>query len=396
MVSGINNSQCVIVFVTKKYTEKVAGNNAEDNCQLEFNYSARMKTANHMIPVVMEKGMENTRTWKGEVGMVLGGQKYVRAHGDLNDEAYLNKTANELYDDIMAMIHHKKAKDFQLKDTSSPIPLNKDMSSSRSQTEVRDCPACVTEISSSSDLSSSNKTALQSSVQATPVNAQLKTTNPSVESNFRKHIYPDGGVYEGDYEDDKKNGKGKYTWSDGGVYEGDYKDDKMNGKGKFTWPDGGVYEGDFKDEKMNGKGKLTYSDGRVYDGDWKDDKRNGKGKDTWSDGRVYDGDWKDHKRNGKGKHTWSDGAVYDGDYKDDKRNGKGKYTWSDGGVYEGDYKDDQRNGKGKETYPDGGVYEGDYKDDKRNGKGKYTWPDGRVYEGDWKDDQMSINSCSTM
>ena len=132
MVSGINNSQCVIVFVTKKYTEKVAGDNAEDNCQLEFNFSARTKTANHMIPVVMEKGMGNTRTWKGEVGMVLGGQMYVSAHGDLNDEAYLNKTADELYDAIMAMIHHK-AKDFQLKDTPSPIPLNKDMSSPRSQ-----------------------------------------------------------------------------------------------------------------------------------------------------------------------------------------------------------------------------------------------------------------------
>ncbi len=62
------------------------------------------------------------------------------------------------------------------------------------KTEVRDCPACVTEISSSSDLSSSNKTALQSSVQATPVISQLK--KPSVESNFKKHTYPDGAVYE--------------------------------------------------------------------------------------------------------------------------------------------------------------------------------------------------------
>ena len=58
------------------------------------------------------------------------------------------------------------------------------------KTEVRDCPACVKEISSSSDLSSANKTALQSSVQATPVNSQLKTTKPSVESNFRKPYFP--------------------------------------------------------------------------------------------------------------------------------------------------------------------------------------------------------------
>ena len=143
MVSGINNSQCVIVFVTKKYTEKVSGNNAEDNCQLEFNYAARTKTANHMIPVVMEKGMGITRTWKGEVGLVLGGQMYVDLHGDLNDEAYLNKKVDELHDAIMAVIHHK-AKDFHLKDTPSPIPSSKDMSSPSSQSAATNATTAIT------------------------------------------------------------------------------------------------------------------------------------------------------------------------------------------------------------------------------------------------------------
>ena len=124
-------------------------------------------------------------------------------------------------------------------------------------TEVRDCPACVKEISSSSDLSSSNKTALQSRVKATPVNSQLKTTKPSVESNFRKHTYPDGGVYEGNWEEGKRNGKGKHTYSNGNTYDGDWKNDKRNGKGKSTYPSGAVYEGDFKDDKRNGKGKYT-------------------------------------------------------------------------------------------------------------------------------------------
>jgi hypothetical protein len=186
------------------------------------------------------------------------------------------------------------------------------------KTEVRDCPACVTEISSSSDLSSSNKTALHSSVQATPVNSQLMTTKPSVESNFKKHIYPDGAVYEGSWEEGKRNGKGKYTFSNGDTYDGDWKDDKINGKGKYTWPNGGVYEGDFKDTKKNGKGKYTWSDRGVYEGDYKDDKMNGKGKYTYPDGGVYEGDFKDDNKNGKGKYTWPDGRVYDGDWKDDK------------------------------------------------------------------------------
>jgi len=165
------------------------------------------------------------------------------------------------------------------------------------KTEVRNCPACVKEISSSSDLSSSNKTVLQSRVQATPVNSQLKTTKPSVESNFKKHTYPDGGVYEGNWEEGKRNGKGRCTFSNGHTYDGDWKDDKRIGKGKYTWPNGEVYEGDFMDGKMNGKGKLTYLDGGVYEGDYKDGLMNGKGKYTWSDGGVYDGDWKDDNMN---------------------------------------------------------------------------------------------------
>jgi hypothetical protein len=32
--SGIDKASCVIVCVTRRYCEKVAGNNAEDNCKL--------------------------------------------------------------------------------------------------------------------------------------------------------------------------------------------------------------------------------------------------------------------------------------------------------------------------------------------------------------------------
>jgi hypothetical protein len=53
MCDGIDNSNCIIVFITKNYVEKVAGSNANDNCQLEFNYAFRRKSASRMIAVVM-------------------------------------------------------------------------------------------------------------------------------------------------------------------------------------------------------------------------------------------------------------------------------------------------------------------------------------------------------
>lgn len=105
MVSGIENAQCVVVFITKRYNEKVSGDNGEDNCQLEFNYAAMRKTSARMVTVVMEERMRNTREWTGEVGMVLGGRLYVDICGDLNDVEYLNAKADELYKSIMGVIN---------------------------------------------------------------------------------------------------------------------------------------------------------------------------------------------------------------------------------------------------------------------------------------------------
>ena len=48
------------------------------------------------------------------------------------------------------------------------------------KTEVRDCPACLKEMSSSSDLSSSNKPTVQSDVDSNSVNSKLKAHNTSV------------------------------------------------------------------------------------------------------------------------------------------------------------------------------------------------------------------------
>jgi hypothetical protein len=120
MVAGIDNAQCVVVFITKRYTEKVAGDNAEDNCHLEFNYAALRKTATRMISVVMEERMRNTRTWGVEVAMVLGGRLYVDLCGDLSDDTYLNKKADELYEAISGVIG-LKVKDFHL-EQGSPSP----------------------------------------------------------------------------------------------------------------------------------------------------------------------------------------------------------------------------------------------------------------------------------
>ena len=43
MCSGIDGATVVIVFITKRYCDKVGGTSGqEDNCKLEFNYARRL------------------------------------------------------------------------------------------------------------------------------------------------------------------------------------------------------------------------------------------------------------------------------------------------------------------------------------------------------------------
>jgi hypothetical protein len=64
----------------------------------------------------------------------------------------------------------------------------------------------------------------------------------------------------------------KETYADGNIYEGEWKDDKRSGRGKLTYASGEVYEGEFKDGDFNGQGTKTYPDGRRESGTWRDDK----------------------------------------------------------------------------------------------------------------------------
>ena len=54
------------------------------------------------------------------------------------------------------------------------------------------------------------------------------------------------------------------TWikepCEGDVYEGDWKNDQRTGKGILKYHDGDVYEGEFNKGKKEGKGTMKYKD----------------------------------------------------------------------------------------------------------------------------------------
>ena len=99
MVAGIEDSAICVVFVTKRYLDKVAQReNPNDNCKREFGYAVRKKTANRIVTVVMEARMQNTGNWEGAVGVDLGGQLYhdLSGEGDLVDETIVGAIADEI------------------------------------------------------------------------------------------------------------------------------------------------------------------------------------------------------------------------------------------------------------------------------------------------------------
>ncbi len=62
------------------------------------------------------------------------------------------------------------------------------------------------------------------------------------------------------------------------------------------------YEGEWKNNKRNGKEKITWTDGKwkddIYEGEFKDDYRHGRGVYIWENGDVYDGEWNQGLKHG--------------------------------------------------------------------------------------------------
>ena len=71
-----------------------------------------------------------------------------------------------------------------------------------------------------------------------------------------KSEYADDKEYDGDWVNNKLQGKGRFKWPDGRVYTGEYVNDKKDGKGQFEWPDGKKYNGDWKNGKQHGIGEY--------------------------------------------------------------------------------------------------------------------------------------------
>ena len=217
-------------------------------------------------------------------------------------------------------------------------------------------------------------------------------------NNFGKEY--EGGtnllIYEGEYLNGKRHGKGKEFWDNGNIsFEGEYLNGKSNGKGKFYQVFGILrFEGEYLNNKqwigtgyddygqikyklkneINGKGKEYYwYNGKLFfEGDYLNGRKNGKGKEYYNNGKIkFEGEYFNNlKWTGKVYDLLNNNIVYE------LKDGKGFLKEYDDYYkfrYEGEYLNGLLNGKVKKYwyyYGDILIYEGEYLNGVRNGKGK--------------------------
>ena len=111
-------------------------------------------------------------------------------------------------------------------------------------------------------------------------------------------ITTDKLIFEGEYLNGKRNGKGKEYYDNGKLkYEGEYLNGKnWNGKG---YNKNGII--DFQIEDGNGKIKEYNRSGELkFYGKYKNGEKNGKGKEYEFGELKFYGKYKNGERNGKG------------------------------------------------------------------------------------------------
>ena len=166
--------------------------------------------------------------------------------------------------------------------------------------------------------------------------------------------------YTGATQNGVPHGKGTIVYPNGEKIAGDWADGKLNGYAKHYNSDNlVVYEGEFKDHLKHGKGKQYSFDAAtlLYDGEWKNGLKHGKGTFYDTHGSVvYDGEYENDKRTGKGILYSGNRIVYSGSFKNGEFCGKGiSFHFCGSIAYSGEWKNSKPHGFGASFNEDGST-----------------------------------------
>jgi hypothetical protein len=163
MCRGIDSSTIVLVALTRRYLQKVAGHDMMDNCKKEFLYADQRKGGQKMVGIVMEPGLYDTKEWYGPVGMTLGSQLYVdfsdHSIWQLGNEEQFEAKIKELHKRIVDRIHSQN----EVLVSCALYPLSSPFSSTTNLTR-----ACSAPLSTSSAMTPIDTTSASASFSGRP------------------------------------------------------------------------------------------------------------------------------------------------------------------------------------------------------------------------------------
>jgi hypothetical protein len=122
---------------------------------------------------------------------------------------------------------------------------------------------------------------------------------------FGMELFNDNSNYQGNFVRGEMQGKGRLTWDDKSYYEGDFVKSTITGAGIYK-SGSHKYNGEWKDNKPDGKGRYDFTNtGSVfYDGAYVKGRKEGEGVFVNSDKNIkYEGQWSCDKPHGNGTYT---------------------------------------------------------------------------------------------
>ena len=229
-----------------------------------------------------------------------------------------------------------------------------------------------------------------------------------------KEYYYYNVIFEGEYINGEKNGKGiQFIFNNNSAFpdekfEGNYSNGKKHSIGKeYDEENNLIFQGYYL-YNYKSKGTEYYNDGKVkYVGEYLFNQKwngkiydkngtviyeiiNGTGsiKDYYSDGELkYQGIFSNEQGNIIKYGSYGQ-IIYEGRFKNGEKNGEGKeFNYNNHGmkelVYYGEFLNGRRwNGFGKESF-ENLVYEGGYSKGQITGKGKLYWCDRLIFNGEF-------------
>lgn len=172
---------------------------------------------------------------------------------------------------------------------------------------------------------------------------------------------------------DCKDGFGKYDYGFA-IYEGNFINEKPNGKGTMDYGNGEKFVGNFKNGQEDGDG-ILYKNNLAKNVNYSNGKMKIKEKSVVIGGNIptVAGCEKGDCYNGFGIVKFDSGNRYEGNFENGIKSGEGKFYFAGGNVFTGTFKDN--------TYTNGVfkyaqeqiTFDGNYNDDGSPKTGKYYY-----------------------